>query len=79
MKLTIVHDQKGNILDLVAYPADAPPAYPQNSRGLVTQIEVADLTIDLGDLKIIERLNDMRANFRVEVGEGAKAKLSAKK
>jgi hypothetical protein len=79
MKLTIVHDSKGNILDLVAYPSDAPPAYPRNSGGLVSQIEVPDLTVELGGKKIIERLNDIRANSRVELADGGRARLTLKR
>ncbi len=79
MKLTIVHDPEGNVLDLVAYPSDAPPAYPGNSAGLVTQVEVSDLTVELGANRIIERLNGIIANYRVEVGAGGKSKLIERK
>jgi hypothetical protein len=79
MKLTVVHDPAGNVLDLVAYPSDAPPAYPANPGGLVTQVEVSDLTVELGAKRIIERLNGMLANYRVEVGAGGKSKLVERK
>ena len=52
MKLTIVHDPQGNIMDMVAYPSNAPPAYPRNSGGLVSQVEVPDLKEELGAKKI---------------------------
>jgi hypothetical protein len=78
MKVTVVHDDKGHISELVAFPADAPPAYPQAARGLVTIVEDPDLDVSLGPKKISERLAHLQENFRVETG-GTKPKFTAKR
>ena len=77
MRLTIVHDSEGNISSFVAYPADAPPAHLHPKQGgLVSFVDLPELTVELGHKKIHERLSELREHFRVEVG--AKAKLTRK-
>jgi hypothetical protein len=75
MKLTIVHDRDGNILSLVAYPTDAPPAIPHNADGFVTQIDAPDVSLDLGDERIAVQLADLRENYRFDAG---RSELTAK-
>src|SRR5215831_2498232 len=52
MKLTILHDSAGNITALIAYPPEAPPAYMETQLGeRVTEIEIPELTLELGHQK----------------------------
>jgi hypothetical protein len=77
MRLTIVHDSKGNITGLVAYPADGPAAYPAMRPGeFVTQVDVAEITSELGADKVFERLSELAQNYRIDVE--SKATLTKK-
>jgi hypothetical protein len=77
MRLTIVHDSKGNITGLVAYPADGPAAYPAMRPGeFVTQVEVPKITSELDAPKVFERLSELAENYRVDVK--SKATLTRK-
>jgi hypothetical protein len=77
MRLTIVHDSQDNIASLVAYPADAPPAYPATRPGeFVTQVDFPEIAVDLDERTMFERLSDVKRNYRVEVD--TKARLTKK-
>ena len=66
MKLTILHDNDGNIAGLSAYAADGPPAYMETSLGQhVSVIEIPEITDQLGDQAIFDRLADIAENYRV--------------
>ena len=72
MKLTILHDSAGNITALIAYPPEAPPAYMETQLGeRVTEIEIPELTLELGHQKIREYLSDLAANHKVELDDRA--------
>jgi hypothetical protein len=77
MRLTIVHDRRGNIVSLIACPADAPPADPAMRPGeFVTQVDFPEITVDLDERTIFERLSDLARNYRVELD--TKATLTKK-
>jgi hypothetical protein len=68
MRLTVIHDSKGNITGLVGCPADAPAVYPATEPGeLVTQVEVPEITSELDAPKMFERLSELAENHRVDV------------
>ena len=68
MRLTIVHDSNGNIASVVAYPADAPPAYPRTTAGLrVLEIDApANITSGLDPQSMHSRLIDLMQNYRID-------------
>jgi hypothetical protein len=77
MRLTIIHDSKGNITNLVAYSGDGPAACPAAKPGeLVTQVDTPENIGQLGAQEIFERLSDIVENYRVDVD--SKAKLTKK-
>lgn len=77
MLLTIIHDRSGNITRLAAYSADVPPAFPATRPGeFATQVDVPEITVELGAEQIFERLSDLAQNYRIDVE--TKATLSKK-
>jgi hypothetical protein len=77
MHVTIIHDSKGNITNLVAYSADGKAARPAAKPGeLVTQVEISENIGELSAQRIFERLADLAENYRVDVN--SKAKLTKK-
>lgn len=79
MRLTVIHDSNGTIMALVAYPAGAPPAYPEIRPGQhIIEIEAPpEITLDLDARQIRERLSDLMQNYRLEV-EAVKCGLAKK-
>jgi hypothetical protein len=68
MRLTVIHDSKGNITGLVGCPADGPAVYPATEPGeLLTLVEVPEIPGELDGRKLFERLSDLADNYRVDV------------
>ncbi|GHE46177.1 hypothetical protein CP980_34745 [Streptomyces vinaceus] len=70
MKALAVHDAGGNILHLVLSPEDG-PAFGVESRAgqYMHTVEISDISLDMPDREIYQRLNEVATNFRVEVAE----------
>jgi hypothetical protein len=78
MRITVVHDSRGNIVALVASSPDAPPAQMEMKPGqLMTEVEVPEETLSPDSPQLNERLSDLMQNNRVEV-QGVKGRLTAK-
>ncbi len=78
MRITVVHDSRGNISALVASSPDAPPAQMEMKPGqLMTEVEVPEETLSPDSPQLNERLSDLMQNNRVEV-QGVKGRLTAK-
>jgi hypothetical protein len=69
MRLAIIHDRDGNIASVVAYPTDAPPAYPEMRPGQrVLDVDApSDLKGERDPQKRNERLLALMENYRVDV------------
>src|ERR1700757_3429762 len=68
MRLSILHDEMGNVLGLVASPPDAPISYLEANAGQFTT--VVDMTEEMRTLKASEihaRLSDIIENYKVEM------------
>jgi hypothetical protein len=73
MKIIALHDARGNIERLVAAPAGGPPASVGGDANLIaTELDAANLRIDLRVADAHERLVDLIKNYRVEVKREAK-------
>jgi hypothetical protein len=79
MKLTAYHDERGNIVAVIARPDDAPPSHLELGRpGLrTTEVESDEITDDLDAEQLQERLAGMMSSQRIEA-DGATGRLSAK-
>jgi hypothetical protein len=78
MRITVVHDSRGNIAALVASSPDAPPAQMEMKPGqLMTEVEVPEETLSPDSPQLNERLSDLMQNNRVDV-QGVKGRLTAK-
>jgi hypothetical protein len=78
MRITVVHDSRGNISALVASSPDAPPAQLEMKPGqLMTEVEAPEETLSPDSPQLNERLSDLMQNNRVEV-QGVKGRLTAK-
>jgi len=72
LKLSILHDRDGNISAIAAYPPNVPPAYPAASDGqFLAELEIDDIDPQRDGDQIVERLDDLRKNFRVQKGGNA--------
>lgn len=68
-RYTVVHDNRGNILALAAYPADAPTAQIQVQPGQrLSEVEVQEEGLSLDSPQLTERLADLIRNKPVEKG-----------
>jgi len=69
MRLTVVHGRNGAIAGIVAYPKDAPPAFPQTQPGqYVTEMDApADLKPGLDQRLMQQRLNEMLHGYVIDV------------
>ena len=78
MRITVVHDSRGNISALVASSPDAPPAQIEMKPGqLMTEVEAPEETLSPDSPQLNERLSDLMQNNRVDV-QGVKGRLTAK-
>jgi hypothetical protein len=78
MRITAVHDSRGNISALVASSPDAPPAQMEMKPGQrMTEVEVPEETLSIDNAQLNERLSELMQNNRVDV-EGVKGGLTAK-
>jgi|GEM_PF-6087636 len=77
MRLTIVHGRDGAIDGIVAYPKDAPPAFPQTRPGqFITEIDApATLKHGLGQRAIHDQLTNIMRDYVVDVA-GKKSSLA---
>jgi hypothetical protein len=70
MSLWATHDEDGNISALIASPPNSPGAgmgIPPRQRS--TEVEAPEVTPDFSDpAKVVERLTELRENYRVEAG-----------
>jgi hypothetical protein len=70
VKALAVHDAGGNILSLVVSPEDGPTFGVETRSGEYTHtVEIADLSFDMPDPEIYQRLDEVATSFRVEVAE----------
>jgi hypothetical protein len=68
MRLTVYHDDRGDIAALIARPDGSPPAHIElRPGGNVTELQVADLTDDLDSGQLNERLSNILSSKRVLV------------
>ncbi len=73
MRLTIVHDNAGNIISLVACPPDAPQAHPEAKPGeRVAEVDAPEITAELGAERVFDHLASLAENYRVEVDSEAR-------
>ncbi|MFD9950624.1 hypothetical protein ACFWYW_58050 [Nonomuraea sp. NPDC059023] len=78
MHLTVVHTVDGYIVSATAHPSDAPSAHaPLQAGELVSRVDVPEITQDLEVAEIVERINRIVYDYRVE-GVGAAAHLTQK-
>ncbi|SET98283.1 hypothetical protein [Nonomuraea wenchangensis] len=78
MDLTVVHTADGYIVSVTAHPSDAPSAHaPLQAGELVSRVDVPEITEDLEIAKIVERMDRIVDDYRVE-GAGATAHLVQK-
>ena len=78
MRITVVHDSRGNISALVASSPDAPPAQMEIKPGqLMSEVEAPEETLSLDSPQLNERLSDLMQNNRVDV-QDVKGRLTAK-
>ena len=72
LKLSVLHDRDGNITSIAAYPPDVPPAYPVVGKGqFLAELELEDIDPVRDADKVVERLDHLRTNFRVQPGSKA--------
>jgi hypothetical protein len=78
MKLMVSHDRRGNMTAIVASP-DSPVGRCTVLRPgqRVTEIEVPEITLDLGPKQILERLSDLMQTHKIEL-EGVSYHLTKK-
>jgi hypothetical protein len=69
MRLTVIHDRSGTIAGIVAYPKDAPPAFPETSPGqyMVEMDAPSDLLLSLDGRVMNQRLAELVRTFKVDV------------
>lgn len=68
VRVIAIHDTAGNISTLVVSPADARRAgVDLEPWQYMHEVDVPDLVLDADDAQIHARLNEVIANFRVEV------------
>ena len=68
MRITVVHNARGDISALVASSPDAPPAQMQVRPGqLVSEIDAPKDIAALDSSRIYEGLSDLAQNYRIEV------------
>jgi hypothetical protein len=73
MRLTIVHDNMGNIISLVACPLDAPQAHLEAKPGeRVAEVDAPEITAELGVERVFDHLTGLAENYRVEVDSEAR-------
>jgi len=69
MKLMVSHDRRGNMTAIVASPDSPVERCTVLRRGQrVTEIEVPEITLDLGPKQILERLSDLMQTHKIELG-----------
>ncbi len=80
MRMTVIHDDSGNIEVLGVAPAAAPRSCPQARAGRhVTEIDVpASLGLKLDDPQINRRLSEIMATHRVGMATGARSLVKRK-
>jgi antitoxin component HigA of HigAB toxin-antitoxin module len=78
MRITAVHDSRGEILTLVASPPEAPPAQLELQPGQsMTEIEAPEDMPAIDTPEINERLSELMENYQVDV-ESIKGTLTTK-
>jgi hypothetical protein len=78
LRLFAVHDAEGRIRTLLASPQDAPLGRVGiGADEMQTELEVPEMTLDLGDPRIQDRLAELIENYQVECGT-AKARFVRK-
>ncbi|CAM5562145.1 hypothetical protein GCM10010343_73020 [Streptomyces avidinii] len=72
MRVLAVHDSAGQIISLVASPEDAPTVSVELRAGeYMHAVDVSELSLDMEESRIYERLAEVAENFRVDAPEAA--------
>jgi cytochrome c1 len=70
VKFLAIHDGRGNISRLVAYPPDSPPGAVAVEPGqLMTEVDAAEVSLDFANPESYQRLAEMLTHFQVEGNE----------
>ncbi len=78
MRLTVIHDSRGEILALAAFPPDSPPVQMEVGPGQrMTVVDAPEGTVDLESDQLNESLANFMKNYRVDV-ESAGGVLTSK-
>lgn len=71
MRLVTIHDSEGIITSLIAIPPNSSPAGKVLKPGEhMTELEVPEITLDLGNEEIMKRLLDIMDNYKLENRSG---------
>ncbi|MGW7190084.1 hypothetical protein [Streptomyces sp. NPDC054838] len=72
IRVLAVHDSAGHIISLVASPEDAPTVSIELRAGeYMHAVDVSELSLDMEESRIYERLAEVAENFRVDAPEAA--------
>lgn len=78
MHLTVIHDEKGNILGATAHPAGSPPSGPRLQPGqYAAEIEASDIEAGLDPRAVLERVSKIVEANQIKLKDG-KASLERK-
>jgi hypothetical protein len=79
MRLTIIHDENGSIVSLLAAPPDGPPASLEPAVGqITTDVDASPLALPRDAVKLADQLKEIAKHYLVErpTREGESGKLT---